>query len=415
MSEEHVLYINKLKKSFISIIELKHNAIRTIQEIGEKLLQLKNKYNELVKTNTKKIFLFCFDSFFSQYKTFIMELEHFDKSKALLNNRTYCDFYKLYNIILAYCKDNRNDFNISNELLIKSADFTAYKDLEPLYEYDINEIISIHENIILLIDALHNNYLVKEETKNDYSLNHKIGFTISNFINTLDHENVLLKQQISLFLNFLSFFQISQKKQLDRLLIKLNEFFNEVVDNLDNNKTFSVDDLSNDSDSDSSSSTEPDSSGGEDDLDPDVIELTLSPNIEEETAPGVEEYVTQSEETVVVEEEPVLEEQVVLEEEQVAVLEEPVVEEVAVLEEEQVAVAPVVEEEQVAVAPVVEEVAVAPVEEQVVEEPVVEEPVVEEVAVAVVEEATVPENSVVEEVKEEIPEIPEIPEILEIP
>ena len=150
MSDEHVLYINKLNKSFISIIELKHTVIKTIQEIGEKLLQLKNKYNELVKTNTKKIFLFCFDSFFSQYKTFIMELEHFDKSKALLNNRTYCDFYKLYNIILTYCKDNRNDFQIDNALLLKAADFIAYKDLEPLYEYDINEIVSIHENIILL-------------------------------------------------------------------------------------------------------------------------------------------------------------------------------------------------------------------------------------------------------------------------
>jgi hypothetical protein len=49
-----------------------------------------------------------------------MELEHFEKSKALINNRIYCDLYKLYNIIIAYCKENKNDFVIENNLLIKS-------------------------------------------------------------------------------------------------------------------------------------------------------------------------------------------------------------------------------------------------------------------------------------------------------
>jgi hypothetical protein len=184
MDSEHNIYISKLNRSFDKIVQLKHNIRQTIADVGEKLLQLKNKYNELVKTNSKKIFLFCFDSFFSQYKTFIMEVEHFEKSKALLNNRTYCDFYKLYNIIIAYCKDNKNDFSVDTELLNKCSVFTTYKDLEPFFEYDVNEIVSIHEDIIRLINELHKNYLMKIGTMNDYKNNHKIGFTISNFINT---------------------------------------------------------------------------------------------------------------------------------------------------------------------------------------------------------------------------------------
>ena len=419
MEKKHNLYINKLKNNFDKIISLKHNIIQTINDIGEKLLQLKNKYNELVKMNSKKIFLFCFDSFFSQYKTFLMELEHFEKYKALLNNRTYSDFFKLYNIIISYCKDNKNDFIINPELLLKCTTFTAYKDLEPYYEYDINEISNIHENIILLIDELYNNYLKKDETMNDYKNNHKIGFTISNFINTLDYENILLKQQISLFINFLSFFQISQKNQLDCLMNKLNKFFNDVIENLDNNQTFSVDDIDD--------NLEEQAVVQEQSVVEESVTVVAETAVVEEPVTVVEESVTVVEESVTVVEEPA----VILVEEPAVILEEPavVVEEPAVVVEEPVVIVeePVVVVEEPAV--VVEEPAVV-VEEPavVVEEPAVveEEPavVVEEPAVVVEEPATIIEEpSVVEEpavvVEEpaviEIPEIPEIPEIQEIP
>jgi hypothetical protein len=234
---------NKLRNNFECIIQLKYDIVQSIHCVRDKLLQLKTKYNEMVKTNSKKIFLFCFDSFFSQYKTFIIELEHFENSKSLLNNRMYCDYFKLYNIIITYCKENKNDFCISNELINKVTPFTIYKDLEPIFEYDINEIIDIHSDILLLVDELESAHSQKNELMTDYINNHKIGFTISNFINTLSYENTLMKQQISLFLNFVSFFQISQKKQLSMLLYKLTCFHNEVIDNLDNNQTFSIEDI----------------------------------------------------------------------------------------------------------------------------------------------------------------------------
>ena len=230
-----------LKRDFKTIIKLKLNIAKTIQEVNDKILLLKNEYNQLLQTNTKKIFLFCLDSLFSQFKSFSLELENIEQSKKVLNNRTYCDFYKLNNIIINYCKENKNDLMINDKLIINN--FTIYKDLEPFQEYNLDDIQIVHSNILLLIDELYMNSVDKTKQIEDYNNNHNIGFTISNFINTLEHENALLKHEISLFMNYISFFHISQKKQLQRLLAKLEEFYKEVYENLDVNRTFSINNI----------------------------------------------------------------------------------------------------------------------------------------------------------------------------
>ena len=76
-----------------------------------------------------------------------------------------------------------------------------------------------------------------------YNDNHKVGFSISNFLNTLTHDNRMLQEQISLYINYISFFHISQQKQLKKLHNRINEFFNEVDENINMNYTFSIDDI----------------------------------------------------------------------------------------------------------------------------------------------------------------------------
>jgi hypothetical protein len=95
----HKYNIEKLKIDFDNIFALKQEIARTKSVVAEILNQLKTVYNDLLKSNSKKIFLFCLDSFYFQYKTFAMEMDNIDKFRSLLNNRMYCDYYKLYNII----------------------------------------------------------------------------------------------------------------------------------------------------------------------------------------------------------------------------------------------------------------------------------------------------------------------------
>jgi hypothetical protein len=248
---KHAFYIEKLKKDFDNIITLKREIAKVKHVVSEKLTQLKVVYNDLIKTNTKKIFIFCLDSFYFQYKTFAMEMEHIDNFRLLMNNRMYCDFYKLYNIIIQRIKahneelkkmqsDNTMILNI-DDLELKT--FPVYKDLEPFYEYKIDDIKDIHNNILLLINKLFDQCRIKDEDIDNYNDNHKVGFSISNFLNTLEYENRLLREQVVLYMNYMSFFHISQRKQLNRLFARMNEFYKEVDNNININRTFSIDDI----------------------------------------------------------------------------------------------------------------------------------------------------------------------------
>jgi len=240
MSYSQAFEIEKLKTSFDNIITLKREISKVKKVVTEKLNELKVVYNDLIKSNGKKIFLFCLDSFYFQYKTFAMEMEHIDRFRALMNNRMYCDYYKLYGIILAYIKENREDLDV-DELELKT--YPTYKDLEPFQEYKIDDIRDIHSNILLLINKLYLKSSVRSDDIEQYNEHHKVGFSISNFLNTLDYENRLLREQTTLYVNYISFFHISQKKQLNRLYTRMQDFYKEVDNNININRTFSINDI----------------------------------------------------------------------------------------------------------------------------------------------------------------------------
>jgi hypothetical protein len=237
----HAFHIEKLKTHFNNIMALKQEISKVKMVVSTKLSDLKKVYNDLAKTNCKKALLFCLDSFYFQYKTFTLEMEHIDRYRALMNNRMYCDYYKLYNIILDFIKDNRTDLEIEEDI-VKT--YPVYKDLEPFQEYKIEDIKDLHSNILVLINQLYIKTSAKDDDIDHYNENHKVGFSISNFLNTLSYENRLLREQITLYINYLSFFHISQRKQLNRLHMRMQEFYKEVDDNINVNRTFSIHDIS---------------------------------------------------------------------------------------------------------------------------------------------------------------------------
>ena len=240
MSNTYIFQNEKLKNSFKNIISIKREIGHTKNNVTNKLNQLKTLHSELIKDNNKHIFLFCLDSFYYQYKIFAMEFEHIKKLRAILNNRMYCDYYKLHNIIIKFCKEHIPEETINVQT------FPVYKDLEPFQEYRIEDIVLLHDSILNLINTLYTETQTKEDAILHYNDNHKVGFSISNFLNTLSHENRILQEQITLFINYISFFHISQQKQLKKLHIRIGDFYKEVDENINMNCTFSIDDISND-------------------------------------------------------------------------------------------------------------------------------------------------------------------------
>lgn len=240
MANDYIFQNEKLKNSFKNIISIIREIGNMKNSVASKLGELKRLHGEMIRDNNKQIFLFCLDSFYYQYKIFSMEFEHIKKLRALLNNRMYCDYYKLHNMIVKFCKERLHEDSLS----IRS--FPVYKDLEPFQEYCIEDISALHESILNLLNTLYLETVHKENSILHYNDNHKVGFSISNFLNTLTHENRILQDQITLYVNYISFFHISQQKQLKRLHHRIADFYKEVDENINMNYTFSIEDIKDD-------------------------------------------------------------------------------------------------------------------------------------------------------------------------
>ena len=230
MTSLHLFNIDTLKSDFQSILKLQYDIQTNKKKIQDKLDELKTIYNGLVKTNTKKIFLFCLDSFYFQYKTLMIEMDNLSKFSSLINNRIYGDYYKLYNIVLLQTSEANVDVRgLMSEFTKK---YPVYKDLEPFHEYKNSLIIDIHADILKLVNYLYTHYSGKEQNIHGYNTNTKVGMSINSFMQTLEYENALLREQIGLYVNYITFFHSSHNGYLTKLSLKIQNFQKEIEEEI---------------------------------------------------------------------------------------------------------------------------------------------------------------------------------------
>jgi hypothetical protein len=225
----------KLHYNFEGIISIIKEINLSKIILSEKNIEFRTMYTELVKTNNTKIFLFCLDSLYLQYKSLMMDLESFENNRKFIMNRMYCDYYKLYHLIIS-------EVNEKNIFTIESKTYPPYKNLEILYEYNIDTIINIHSDILDIL------YKIYEKIRiNDSSLQNHIDTNsvlyISNFLNTLKYENGLLDNHLMLYINYVSFFHFSQKKMLVKLYSKMSDFNRDIDEYMGFNRIISIDDI----------------------------------------------------------------------------------------------------------------------------------------------------------------------------
>ena len=226
MTSLYLFNLDKLKSDFQDILKIQLDVQTHKTVIIKQIQDLKSVYNDLVKTNTKKIFLFCLDSFYFQYKTLVIQMEDLCKHVTHINNRMYGDYYKLYNIILIQTAESNIDVRSSVTEFHKK--YQPYKDLEPFHEYKMSDIMSLHADILKLMNYLFQHYSGKEQNVMSYSDNTKVGMSITSFLQTLEYENTLLREQIGLYVNYLTFFHNSQKIYLTKIYEKIQGFQQEI-------------------------------------------------------------------------------------------------------------------------------------------------------------------------------------------
>ena len=242
MENDYSSKLEKLESNFQNLILFSKKLDQEKLLINEQLQHFKDTHSTLTKSNNKQVFIFCLDSFLFQYKVFSMEVNNLNKIHLMIKNRLYCDYYKLYKMLLKYISSNFDDLKIRvDELPI----VPVYKDLEPMYDYGYSNIELVHNVLLECIKNIAVMYLKKEENIRDYQTKTNVGFGISNFINTMNHEKEILKGKIDLHIDYVAFFNISQFKYMRRLHNVYNEFDKQLKNTVSEDHSFCFADILN--------------------------------------------------------------------------------------------------------------------------------------------------------------------------
>jgi hypothetical protein len=218
--------IAKLENEFLNIKNLIYKIIDTKNSIKQKLSQLKDIHGDIIKdNNSKKIFLICLESFHFQYKVMMFDMDNLQRKYLLLTNRTYCDYFNLYKLLYELLEEYKIEIPTETQ-------HPVYKDLEPFHEYSLEDIDLVYRNVIQLIMCLISKLRFDENTVNKYKYKSLSGIRIANFINTLEYDNNILRDQITLYINYCDFFETTQLKYFSKMFIKVKSLYDEIAEDI---------------------------------------------------------------------------------------------------------------------------------------------------------------------------------------
>lgn len=223
--------LEELKKNFLKIKDIRIKVSNVFGILEEHLMKLKMMYSEFVENNRQNQFVFGLDSFQFQSKLIDIEFEDMKRMFLAINNRIYCEYYKLYNIMADFVRQNITDkktidiINITNNLPI-------YKDLEPYKQYKFELIQLIHENIILLLYGINEFIINKDSELQIHKKKQNNGLNINNFVTTFNYNIVIIRENGLLFVSYINFFHNLHTKYLQRFSMKMNLMYNQIISDI---------------------------------------------------------------------------------------------------------------------------------------------------------------------------------------
>ena len=223
--------LEKLKKKFLTIKDIRNKVSGVFSILETHLLSLKKMYSEIIVNNKQNLFVFGLDSL--QFQSKLLDIEYSDMKRLFLaiNNRMYCEYYKLYRIITDYVKENIPDKKTLDLIKVTNT-FPTYKDLEPYKQYKFEMTQQIHENIILLLYEINEFILNKENELQLHKKKQEIGLNINNFVTTFNYNIIMIKEKGLLFISYIDFFHNLHTQYLQRFTMKMNLMYKQVTNDI---------------------------------------------------------------------------------------------------------------------------------------------------------------------------------------
>tara|TARA_B100000941_G_C28397820_1_gene496376 strand:- start:202 stop:951 length:750 start_codon:yes stop_codon:yes gene_type:complete len=210
----------KIKKNFDDIKDLREDIITIFATLTSKINTLKNLYKLMIKEHKQSECIFGIDSLYFQNKLIQMEYNSMYEIFIAIDNRIYCEYYKLHNIIQNYIKKEMEDENLCSKIIV-SMKFPSYKNLEPLKKYDFKLVKQLQEYSLNAITELETYSITKHNELENNTNQSSLGLNIGNLVNSCRYSNALLKEKIHLFCNYLDTFHEHHTKYFNRLKSQL--------------------------------------------------------------------------------------------------------------------------------------------------------------------------------------------------
>ena len=230
--------LNNLKTNFATLMTIRITVKNVFDTLQQRIDKLKNLYSEFIRDNDNQMFIFGLDSFRFQSKLIDIEYEDMTRMFLAINNRMYCEYFKLYKIIVAYISINITDKKILE--VIKVSNFPTYKDLEPFKDYKFEIIQEIHENILILIGSIMSNIESKGIELSEYHRKRKIGLNIDNFVTTFNYDIIMMRERGTLFLTYMEFFHQLHTKYMKRFSSKIQLMYSHIDKDIDFSDTIDI-------------------------------------------------------------------------------------------------------------------------------------------------------------------------------
>jgi hypothetical protein len=224
---------NSILAHFETMKQLRSEINTVFTDIDGKLKSLNALHSELVRTHTDVNFRFGLDSFHFQNKLIHTENENMKMCFTYIDNRIYCEYYKLHKMIYDYITTEICDKTFIEKMLVTHKKYTVYKDLEPAKVYDFHMTQEICNNINQCMIEMRAFLITKKNELQHCEVQSGLGFNIHNLINEQKYKLVLFEEKINMFTRYLTTFNIHHMNYFTRLMSKLklmNDIVNEDID-----------------------------------------------------------------------------------------------------------------------------------------------------------------------------------------
>ena len=235
--------LTKANKGFEEIKTVRSNIETGFNVIHTKLKSLQKIYTNVVSKHTKFDCTLGVDSLFFQSELIKKEYNNLQDLYKFINNRIYCEYYKLYNYIKDYILKEMQ-CEIAEEFKVLDT-FPPYKTLDTTITYDFGNVLKMQSNIINILDKLDKYVNESVVTNNNEKELLQMGLHIDTVIYTQDYMNSILKEKLKMFSFYLKTFNIHHKKHLGRLQTKTDMIVNIISDDMPLNNKSAPDDESN--------------------------------------------------------------------------------------------------------------------------------------------------------------------------